>query len=267
MPLDPAAQAVLSLLEQAGGPPLEEQTPELAREFTKGLAALGGEGAAVASVDERDVGGVPALVTTPNGDGPFPVLVWIHGGGWVIGSAVDSQSTARDLAAGAGCIVVSVDYRLAPEHKAPAALDDCLAATRWVLDHASEIGGDPSRVAVGGDSAGGNLSALVALEFGDRLRYQLLVYPATDLSMAGPHPSLDENADGYLLTRAAMRWFVDHYLDDSGLTCDDVRVSPLNASDEALSRTPSAFVITPSSTRCATRERPTRIGCGRPAST
>ena len=172
------------------------------------------------------------------------MLVWIHGGGWVIGSAVDSQATARDLAAGAGCIVVSVDYRLAPEHKAPAALDDCVAATRWVLDHAGELGGDPNRVAVGGDSAGGNLSALVALEFGDRLRYQVLVYPATDLSMSGPHPSLDENADGYLLTKAGMRWFIDHYLDDSGVGSDDVRVSPLNASDEALSRTPPAFVIT-----------------------
>ncbi|HEX4982592.1 MAG TPA: alpha/beta hydrolase [Ilumatobacteraceae bacterium] len=244
MPLDPAAQAVLNLLEEAGGPPLEEQTPEEAREFIKGLAALGGEGAAVASVDERDVGGVPALVITPTGDGPFPVLVWIHGGGWVIGSAIDSQATARDLAAGAGCIVVSVDYRLAPEHKAPAALDDCIAATRWVLDHASELGGDPSRVAVGGDSAGGNLSALVALEFGDRLCYQVLVYPATDLSMAGPHPSLDENADGYLLTKAAMRWFIDHYLVDSGITSDDVRVSPLNAPDAALRRTPPAFVLT-----------------------
>ena len=244
MPLDPAAQALLNLLEEAGGPPLEEQTPEEAREFIKALAALGGEGAVVASVDERDVGGVPALVITPTGDGPFPVLVWIHGGGWVIGSAVDSQATARDLAAGAGCIVVSVDYRLAPEHKAPAALDDCIAATRWVLDHASELGGDPSRVAVGGDSAGGNLSALVALEFGERLCYQVLVYPATDLSMAGPHPSLDENADGYLLTKAAMRWFTDHYLVDSGITSDDVRVSPLNAPDAALRRTPPAFVLT-----------------------
>ena len=244
MPLDPAAQAVLNLLEEAGGPPLEEQTPEEAREFIKALAALGGEGAVVASVDERDVGGVPALVITPTGDGPFPVLVWIHGGGWVIGSAVDSQATARDLAAGAGCIVVSVDYRLAPEHKAPAALDDCIAATRWVLDHASELGGDPSRVAVGGDSAGGNLSALVALELGDRLCYQVLVYPATDLSMAGPHPSLDENADGYLLTKAAMQWFIDHYLVDSGITSDDLRVSPLNAPDAALRRTPPAFVLT-----------------------
>jgi acetyl esterase len=244
MPLDPAAQAVLDLLEEEGGPQLEDQTPEEARELFAGLVALAGEGAAVASVDEREIGGVPALVITPHGVGPFPVLVWIHGGGWVIGSAVESQATARDLAAAAGCIVVLPDYRLAPEHKAPAALDDCVAATRWLLDNAGELGGDPSRIAVGGDSAGGNLSALVAIEFGERLRYQLLVYPATDLSLSDVHASLEENADGYLLTKAGMKWFIDHYLDDSGLASDDVRVSPLNASDEALSRTPPAFVIT-----------------------
>ncbi|MGH9133486.1 MAG: alpha/beta hydrolase [Ilumatobacteraceae bacterium] len=245
MPLDPAAQAVLKLLEEAGAPPFEEQTPTEAREAFAGLVPLGGEGAAVASVAERDVGGVPALVVTPDGEGPFPVLVWIHGGGWVIGSAIESQATARDLAAGAGCVVVSLDYRLAPEHKAPAALDDCLAATRWVLDHAGELGGDPGRVAIGGDSAGGNLSALVALELGDRLRYQVLVYPATDLSAtADADPSMIENADGYLLTKATMDWFIDHYLDGSGLTGDDLQVSPAKASDAALGRTPPAFVIT-----------------------
>jgi acetyl esterase len=244
MPVDPAAQSVLDLLAAEGGPPLEEMAPAEAREVFKALAALGGEGAVVASVAERDIGGVPALVVTPTGEGPFPVLVWIHGGGWVIGSPVESQATARDLAAGAGCIVVSLDYRLAPEHKAPAALDDCIAATGWVLAHAGELGGDPGKVAVGGDSAGGNLSALVALEFGDRLRYQVLVYPAVDLSLSGGHPSLDENADGYLLTKAGMKWFIDHYLDDSGVAADDVRVSPLNASDDALRRTPPAFVIT-----------------------
>ena len=235
---------MLNLLAEAGGPPIEELTPAEARELVQGLAALGGEGAVVESVDERDVGGVPALVITPTGEGPFPVLVWIHGGGWVIGSAVESQATARDLAAGAGCVVVSLDYRLAPEHKAPAALDDCIAATRWVLDHAGELGGDPDKVAVGGDSAGGNLAALVALEFGDRLCYQVLVYPATDLSMSGDYPSLEENADGYFLERASMRWFVGHYLDDSGLASDDLRISPAKASDAALSRTPPAFVIT-----------------------
>ena len=242
MPLDPSAAALLDVLAEAGGPPLEEQTPEEARAVFAGLAALAGDGAAVASVAEREVGGVPAVVVTPHGDGPFPVLVWIHGGGWVIGRASECVGTCRDLAAGAECIVVSVDYRLAPEHTAPAALDDCLAATRWVLDHAGEINGDPARVAVGGDSAGGNLSALVALELGDRLRYQVLVYPVTDLTLS--HPSIDENAEGYLLTKAGMEWFVGHYLTGSDRSAEHADVSPLRAGDEAIAKAPPAFVVT-----------------------
>jgi acetyl esterase len=242
MPLDPAAQAILAMLAEAGAPPLEELTPDEARVSFAGIAALGGEGASVAGVEERAVGGVPAVVVTPHGNGPFPVLVWFHGGGWVIGTAAESTATAKDLAAGAGCIVVSLDYRLAPEHKAPAALDDCIAGTRWVLEHGAEIGGDPLRVAVGGDSAGGNLAALVALELGDRLRYQALVYPATDLAMT--HPSIDENAEGYLLTKATMQWFIGHYLDGSGMAADDARISPHFAGDAALKKVAPAFVIT-----------------------
>ena len=242
MPLDPAAQNVLALLAAAGGPGLHEQTPTEARNAFAGMALLGGEGSPVASVVEREVGGVPAVVVTPEGTGPFPVLVWIHGGGWVIGTAAESAATCRTLAAGAGCVVVSVDYRLAPEHKAPAALDDCLVATRWVLEHADEIGGDGSRVAVGGDSAGGNLAALVALEFGSRLRHQLLVYPVTDLTLS--HPSIDENAEGYLLTKAGMQWFVDHYLSGTGLAADHPSVSPLYAADSAVAGAPPAYVVT-----------------------
>ena len=157
MPLDPAAQNVLDLLASAGNPPLEEQTPEAARASFAGLDLLGGEGADVATVDEREMAGVPTVVVTPHGDGPFPVLIWIHGGGWVIGTAGESLATAKDLASAAGCVVVSVDYRLAPEHKAPAALHDCVAATDWVLSNAAEVNGDATRVAVGGDSAGGYL--------------------------------------------------------------------------------------------------------------
>ena len=138
MPLDPAAKNVLDLLASMGAPPLEEQTPQAARESFAGLALLGGDGADVASVVPGTFGGVPGIVVTPHGEGPYPVLVWIHGGGWVIGSATESLATANDLAAGAGCVVVSLDYRLAPEHKAPAAVDDCIAATAWVLEHAAE---------------------------------------------------------------------------------------------------------------------------------
>ena len=242
MPLDPSAAAVLDALAQAGGPPLEEQTPEEARAMFAAMVPLAGEGADVASVEEIEIGGVPAAVVTPHGDGPFPVLVWIHGGGFVIGRGHECVATCRDLAAGAECVVVSVDYRLAPEHVAPAALDDCLAATRWVLDHAAEIGGDPERVAVGGDSAGGNLSALVALELGDRLRYQVLVYPATDLSMS--HPSIDENGEGYLLTKAGMTWFLGNYLNGSSKSADDADISPMRAGNDAIAAVAPAFVIT-----------------------
>lgn len=242
MPVDPAAHAVLDLLAQAGAPPISEQSPADARAAFAGIAMLGGEGAAVASVEERSIAGVPAIVVTPEGSGPFPVLVWIHGGGWVIGTAGEALATAKDLAAGAGCLVVSLDYRLAPEHKAPAAVDDCLAATGWVLDHAGELGGDPARVAVGGDSAGGNLAALVAIEFGPRLSYQVLVYPVTDLTAS--QPSYLENADGYLLTKDTMEWFIGHYVDGTGLAPTDPRLSPLYASDAALAGMAPAFVIT-----------------------
>jgi acetyl esterase len=242
MPLDPAAKNVLDLLAAMGGTPLHESTPAEGRASFAGLKMLGGDGADVAAATPGLYGGVPGITVTPNGEGPFPVLVWIHGGGWVIGSADESIATARDLAAGAGCIVVSLDYRLAPEHKAPAAADDCITAVGWVLEHAHEFGGDPQRVAVGGDSAGGNLAALVALHYGSRLRQQVLVYPATDLTLSSP--SIDENAEGYLLTKASMQWFVGHYLDGSGTTATDPGISPTYADDTALAASAPAFVIT-----------------------
>lgn len=242
MALDPAVAAFLTQIEAAGAPPLHEQTLEDARLGMDMLAPLCGEGGDVASVEEREIGGVGSIIYTPHGVGPFPVLIYIHGGGWTIGGPQHYHGVSRDLAAGAGCIVVSLDYRLAPEHKAPAAVDDCLAATVWVLDHAVELGGDPARVAVGGDSAGGNLSALVAQAFGSRLVFQLLIYPATDLTMQSP--SVAENADGYFLTKSAMEWLTGHYLDGSGVGPENARVSPLRASDEVIAAVPPAFVIT-----------------------
>lgn len=215
-------------------------TPDEARNAYAVLGAVRGEDLAdVESVVEQEIAGVPCRIVTPLGVAPFPVLVWMHGGGWVIGSAELSIPVACSLAAGAGCVVVSVDYRLAPEHRFPAAPDDCAEVTRWVLAHAGEISGDPGRVAVGGDSAGGNLSAVVALEV-PGLVFQLLVYPATDLTMS--HRSIEENGEGYLLTRAAMDWFAGHYLGDQD--AKDPRVSPLFADAGPLSRVPPAHVVT-----------------------
>jgi len=240
MQIDPAVELVLSLVNAPGAVALETLSPTEARELYANMAALSpGEGAEVASVAERSISGVRCQIVTPHGEGPFPVLVWIHGGGWVIGSADLSLPTCRDLAAGAECVVVDVDYRLAPEDPFPAAPDDCSAVTRWVLEHAGEIGGDPKRVAVGGDSAGGNLSAVVANEV-PGLTFQLLVYPGTDLTLS--HPSVEENGEGYMLTKSAMVWFTNHYVGQAGPKLP--RISPVFADDAVLAAAPAALVIT-----------------------
>ena len=242
MTLDASAVAMLDLLRSLGGRPFPSLSPVAAREVYVGLSLLAGEGDEVASVAHREVGGVPAAVVTPHGTAPFPVLVWMHGGGCVVGAADESLAVCRTLAARAGCIVVSLDYRLAPEHKAPAALDDALAATTWLLDHASELGGDRSRVAIGGESAGGQLSASAAQIIGRRLCHQLLVFPSTDRSIE--HPSMAENFEGYLLTTPTIRWFYEHYVGGTGVALSDPRISPLLATDDVLARTPAATVIT-----------------------
>lgn len=246
MPLAPEIAGLLDAMAAEGAPPIDELPVAEARLVADNLIPLGGEGAAIASQVEREIGGVPSVVYTPlrtdEGDGPFPLLVFIHGGGWVINGPQHYHSVCQDLAAGAGCVVVSIDYRLAPEHKAPAAVEDSIAAVGWVLEHAAEIGGDPSRVAVGGDSAGGNLSAIVAQHFGQRLQGQLLIYPSVD--MTAGFPSIEENGEGLFLTKAAMLWFMGHYLDGTGIDPKDPIVSPLYASDDVLAATAPAFVIT-----------------------
>lgn len=242
MALHPVLEQLLAGMVAAGTPLLEDGTPEEGRLAIRELAALGGTGPMMAKEIQIDAGGVPAVAYTPRGDGPFPVLVFFHGGGWVIGDTDSHTPTCRELAARAGCVVVSLDYRLAPEHKAPAAVEDAIAATRWVLAHAGELDGDPQRVAVGGDSAGGNLAALVSQALPGELALQLLIYPAVDLT--GSFPSVEENAEGYFLTKRAMEWFIGHYLDGSDVAADDPTVSPWFADDAVVAATAPALVIT-----------------------
>jgi acetyl esterase len=188
------------------------------------------------------LGDIPIRVYTPQGEAPLPILVYYHGGGWVIGSIDITDRPIRALAHTTRCVVVSVEYRLAPEDKFPAALVDCFAATAWAAEHAAEIGGDAHQLVVIGDSAGGNLAAAVALmarELGPKIAYQVLIYPVTDFDFE--RPSCVENADGYLLTTNAMRWFWGHYLTNDAEGAD-WRASPMRASD--LSNLPPALIVT-----------------------
>jgi acetyl esterase len=248
VPLHPQVKTLIDGLAAAGGPALDEMEPLAAREMIRGLAQMETL-VEVQRVDDRTVpgpdGDIPVRVYTPAEatSADRGVLVWFHGGGWVIGDLETADPTCRMLAEGSGCVVVSVDYRLAPEHPAPAALDDCLAALVWTAENAELLGVDATRIAVGGDSAGGNLAALVCQrvrdDFGPQIDFQLLVYPVTDLT-AGL-PSYTENGEGYFLTRSAMEWFIAHYL-AGAIDPKDPSVSPLHAG--SLAGLPKAMVIT-----------------------
>jgi acetyl esterase len=241
MPLDPAAQGFLKMLEDLGEPPIEEQTPEQARLTIAAMTELLAPAPEMATVEDLTIEDVPVRVYTPNGaEETPPILVWYHGGGWVIGSVADYDLLMRRLADASGALVVSVDYRLAPEHKFPAAVDDCVAITSWVLEKGAELGGDTSRVAIGGDSAGGSLTAVVSHQLRGRFAFQVLVYPSVDLRLG--YPSIEENADGYLLTKASMIWFRDHYVGGTDASPDDPRISPIL--NEDWSGLPPALVIT-----------------------
>ena len=248
MPLDPQAQAILDMIAAMGTPPIEEMSVEQARTMLN-LNEMGGTPEPVARVEDREIPGpygpTPIRIYTPEGVGPFPVLVYFHGGGWVLGNIEGHDNVCRVLTNAAKCVTVSVDYRLAPEYKFPAAAEDSYAATKWVAENTAKLNGDATRIAVGGDSAGGNLAAVVSLmardQGGPNLVYQLLIYPVTDYHQPGT-PSYQENADGYFLTRDAMVWFWQHYLNDEA-EAKIPYASPLQAKD--LSGLPPAMVITP----------------------
>ena len=241
--VDPELQPFLDLVRSA--PPIDLVPIELLRQ---GSRIPGEPPLAVARVVDRHIatpdGELPVRLYYARSDSPLPVLVYFHGGGFVLGDLDIYDSVARSLAAAAGCIVMSVGYRLAPEHPFPAAVDDCLAAVRWVASHAAEMGADAARIAVGGDSAGGNLATVVALrvrdEGGPALAGQLLVYPMTLLG--GPQQgSMARNGEGYFLTASAVAWFENKYLGQSG-AASHPHASPLLAPD--LGGLPPALVIT-----------------------
>src|SRR5580704_11142781 len=217
MPVDPQIQA---LLDRGTGVPATHTLPvAVARVQMEARTALMAPPAEIAAVREQAIDGPAGKLRirlyTPHGAGPFPLLVFFHGSGFVLCSLDTHDGMCRNLCAGAACVVASVDYRLAPEHKFPAGTDDCLHATRWAAAHAVQLGADPTRIAIGGDSAGANMAAVTALrvrdEGGPALCGQLLLYPVTDYHTPGT-PSYSENAEGYGLTRDTMKWFWDHYL-------------------------------------------------------
>jgi acetyl esterase len=248
MPVEPQTKALLDAM-RASGASLDfgDLSASEARRRMEQTPIARGVPEPVAKVEDRLIpgpGGELAIrIYTPDAPGPLPVLVYFHGGGWVLGNLDNSDGQCRSLTNAIGCVTVSVDYRLAPEAKFPAAAEDCYAATLWVADHASALGCDPKRVAVGGTSAGANLAAVVPLMARDRRRpaiaYQVLVYPITDGGM--DTRSYHENAEGYFLTAGAMAWFWKHYINDDRDRSHPY-AAPLNATD--LSGLAPALVIT-----------------------
>lgn len=247
--LDPDVLLVLDMIRLAGRPPFEQLTPAEAREaYMKSRAILQPEPEPVA--EARDLaapgphGPIPLRLYRPQGGAaPLPGLIYYHGGGWLLGGLDSHDVVCRRFANAARCVVVSVDYRMAPEHKFPAAVDDCAAATGWAIGQAAALGMDPARVAVGGDSAGGNLAAVMALMARDgalpRLAYQLLIYPATDMTMTTV--SSQTVGPGVPLTSATMKWFIDHYMRGPE-DMIDWRASPIRAASVA--GTAPALVLT-----------------------
>ena len=236
MPLDPQVESFLDRMRELGVPGIGELPPDEARAVGDEAAATVFGPVPVVAWEDRSVpgpaGAIPVRVYRP-GDHPAPVLVYFHGGGWVLGSLNTHHGVCASLAALSGCVVCSVDYRMAPEHRFPAAVEDAWAATTWLAEHAEEVGGRAGALAVGGDSAGGNLAAVCALRARDtglRLALQLLVYPVIDADLETS--TYREFAEGYFLTERQMDWYRERYLRRPEDTLD-WRASPLLADDLA----------------------------------
>jgi acetyl esterase len=250
--LDPDAAAVFKAFQEAGRPPYETVSPTEARElYLKARLVSNPEPPELKSVQPLAIpsptGPIPARVYTPlrprEANGLAPCLVFFHGGGWTIGNLDSHDMVCRKLADEGQLIVISIDYRLAPEHKFPAAVDDAIAATKWIAGNAKQLGIDASRLSVGGDSAGGNLAAVVAISArdgnGPAIAGQVLIYPATDFALT--HPSHSEPETSILLTHSVVRWFRANYLNGAA-DIDDWRASPARA--KTLTGLPPAYVLT-----------------------
>ena len=232
--LDPQAKSLLDFLASLGRPPIWEVPIAAAREASEMMnVRFAGPAQPVAGLRHLEIPGpggtIPAIAYIPDGSGPFGVLAFFHGGGFTIGSLAGYDSTLRALTNASGCIVVSVDYRLAPEHPFPAGLEDCYAATEWISKNAASFGGDPERLAVGGDSAGGNLATSVAILArdvdGPHIEFQLLIYPTTDGDTS--RESYTKYGEGHLLTLDLCKWFTTQYVPDAFR--NDVRHRVLHA--------------------------------------
>jgi len=247
MPLDPQAQKVVDALAALNLKPIKDSTPAEAREAMRTRTAALGPVEDVPAVADHRVpvagGEITVRLYAPAGVGPHPVLVFYHGGGWVIGDLYTHDGLCRSIVNAAGCAVAAVDYRLAPEFKYPVPVEDSYTALRWVVSNAARLGLDSARLAVGGDSAGGNLAAVMALlardRRGPRILLQILIYPVTSHDFGTK--SYQENATGYVLTTEDMRWFWRHYLarEEQG---QEIGASPLRA--KSLADLPPALVIT-----------------------
>jgi acetyl esterase len=247
MPLDPQIQAILS---QSGGmAPARTFTPEqlraLVRQYSTAFPKLA---VPLGAIDDRSIAGpaglLPLRIYTPQGSGPFPALVYFHGGGFVVGDLDTQDMICRGMCHGADCIVVSVDYRLAPEHRFPAAAEDAYAATQWVARNAASIGGDPKRLAIGGDSAGGILTGSVTLrardERGPTLCGQVLFYASMDRELDNPLPSMIEFADGPLLSVDDIDFFWNQYLANPAVDLNNPYAVPAHAKSHR--NLPPAFI-------------------------
>ncbi|HXR66671.1 MAG TPA: alpha/beta hydrolase [Ktedonobacteraceae bacterium] len=248
MPLDPQTHTILKRLNAIDFTLTRDMTPEQARNRQRALTRMAAPPEPIAQIENRSIpgpaGDIPLRIYTPGGAGPFPLLVYFHGGGGVIGDLDTEDGHCRHLANLAECLVVSVGYHLAPEYKFPVGPQECYAATQWIAAHAASFNGDPSRLAIGGMSAGGNLAAVITHMARDRggpaIVFQLLLSPLTDFRLENI-PSLDTYAEGYFLTKEDILWFMKHCL-----TTEEDKVNPLASPALApdFSRLPPTLIIT-----------------------